>query len=368
MKDDAETLKIDLLLHKNESYLRTAPPDLKKEEVSLELAITRHYKAFNYDKLHFSDRFLFLCQSDSSHSIYFLNELLKHDVNPYGEIVLKDLTENLNEDQFRTSVDYLDRKLSFALAAQNSKLLYSQFFWQTYKNDHRELFSILLRNNSINDINWISIIDVLIKTNSDVAFQLLDDHELDITIYILDWSNFYNTINIGYPWQNLLRTRPTSVLNWLKSADHVNQNTLKLITSVLNPNSTDVIEFGCRLWIHVIKQIEKDEKQEALIAASAFGLALAFNKPDTYYLELLSCSFETTYLTLKSNTLNYIYWWPIEIHTRQRHWYNDWDKCKKLIDALFINFDDIKWTKYEIDRLFVNEEIRKRVWERYNGW
>jgi hypothetical protein len=366
LDSDAEQLKVDIFLNQSD-FFRTSIPSFKEEEILLELSTTENFNSLNYKKLKFLDRFLYLYHNTPAHSITLLKELLKHDINVWGEQALKRIAEAVNESDFQSLVDLIDKPLAFALvSSQNSKLLYSEFFWRLYKKDHLELFSILLRLDQSNGLDWIRIIDILIKIDSDVASQLAGDPTIDLTNQILNWSNYYNNSDINYSWQSLIRNKPNSVIKWLNSVEQIKDHTIRLVTSVLNPNSKEVIGGGTVVWIQTISRLQS-EKSHVLVEVSAFALALAFNRPDKHYLELVSRTFETVYNSLKTDTLNYNYWWPIEIHTKRLSWYNDWDKCKKLIDALFLNFTEVRWTKSMVQFLFFNEEIQDRVWLRFKN-
>lgn len=367
-KNDASILKSDFLGY-NEPNDKSLTSGLlaphSEQDILFELSITLKESAFNYEQLDFVNRFLSLFARDKDAAVSLVNKLLENEINRWGERLLKVVAEELDEKQFEVFAHSSDRRLASVLASQNSSVIYSNSFWRTYANDHAEILSILSSLEQENQIDWAHLIDLLLNQGINIDSRIYDNRELDLTHFVLDWVDKNSDIHLNYSWQELLAKRPKSVYQWLKKVESPSDQSIKLIVSLLNPNEQAAVDTGSSMWIDLISNLYRERRHNSNLLISCFSLAIAFNKPDKLYLELVSKSFETVYHAIAHERLSYSSWHPIEVHTRPLAWHKNWDNCLKLIDALFYNFREVRWSKSMVAFLFYDVDLRDRVWHRY---
>jgi len=359
-KSDAETLKSDLLLIHKDSSIRSFLPSYKEEDILFELSITKFHESFDYDKLSFSKRFESIFINNPSSVFEILDQLVNTYVNPFGELALKQIAQLLNVKDLMSIDQKYQNNLLLVFASLNPKLSYTKDFWLDNTERQAEIISILTKYNKQTEIDWQKIIAILIEINSDIDLDLLAS-KIDISSHILNWVNSNEINYLSYYWQNILRNKSKSVLKWLGNTKQLKGNTISTIISVLDPNSLDVIDKGSKIWLQLLTNTKTSADYYSSLQIKAFALALAFNRPDEHSWELLTQSFEVVYKGLLDYSLSYASWQPIELHTKPLSFWNDWDKCKKLIISLHDKFPDIKWTKKQIASITSDKNIAELI-------
>jgi len=104
---------------------------------------------------------------------------------------------------------------------------------------------------------------------------------------------------------------------------------------------------------------------EPSLLKTKFCLSLAFNINSSETQDVFALSFEKVYFALSTDSVNYSLWRNLEIHTKSLSWLKDWDKCKKLVNALVDYF--IK-NGFPIKRFVLNiqsEQLKDRILTQY---
>jgi len=314
------------------------------------------HKSLDYEKLDFSNRFRHFIEQDTKMAVLLLNNIISDDLNQQGERILKDLSAVLDISTINSS-NYDLKNLFLVLVSLNPKIAYNQEFWINNQNDHREIISTLLRSESKSQIDWQKIIGNLIEADSNINPDLFQRYDLKISDHILKWVNKLGNRNLPNNWINYLRNHPEDIVRWLSDGNTVKTNTLTLILPMLNPNSSYVINSGTSPWQNLLMNATLANNSKCYIELQAFSLALAFNNPDQKSYRVVSTTFEDVYLALSESILDYSSWIHLESHTKTLSWWNDWDKCKKLVNALVDKSIQFAWPMHEILKHFSNKEL-----------
>lgn len=355
--DEAQNIKSmilegDPVINKNDNF----------EEVLVGLATTNYYKSFEKNKQPFLDRAQKLFEVDSNFATKTFLTLVNHNINPIGVELLTSVSKlisSLENVIFKRE----NRKLLLVLLHLNPEIAYKRAFWEVTKAEQRENLNILLSINEEHEIKWQKVVNVLVE--EDVDIEALVQRVDGIIGCVLNCLNENNFKSLNSMWVSLLKSYPNEILTWLSNISKLEDQLLELLLNVLNPNSREVAKFGCRLWNEILSN-SNNENSSLDTRLKAFCVAVAFKNKGTPAFELLSKSIDSVYLALRRSELDYDSWRHIEVHTKPLKFWNDWDKCKKLLNALVDKFRENKWPFKDVGKMFDDREVIGYLANRYN--
>jgi hypothetical protein len=333
-----------------------------EHELLFLLATTEQFESFNYEKLQFLERFEEYFARDVKEALHLVNQLIEGEINPFGQAAIRASARIVDAGHLVQLEGKVRRSLTLVFVLLNPVLAYDKRLWQELAM-HREIVNSLLNSEARPEIEWQQIITILIETNSSIDLDVFERRGIDLTAYILGFIT-NSSKPLSNSWLSYLRNRSKEILLWLNKDNKINDEVILLVASLLNPNSRDVVNNGSRVWVKILSE-NKIKGRNTNLVLNSFALALAFNKPDKQSLELISYTFQAVYLALMEDQLDDRLWSRIEIHTKSLNFWNDWDKCKKLVHALIDKFPEIKWTKQQAQQVATDSALIDRIVERY---
>jgi GTPase-associated protein 1, N-terminal domain type 1 len=358
LNSDANILKTTLLAQNVSNYLKV--PSFKEEELLFQLSITPYYKSFDPEKLLLKKRVFALYSNKPEHVLSMLNDLVSLDINPFGIEMLKEIAPVINGNNLETiNLNY--RKLLLIFLKLYPKLSYYDSFWKCSAEDQKENFYILSKINEKENIDWQRIVNKVLDLEACIDKEIIRDNSLNIITYVLNWLNNDSNHQLNHDMKTAINSHPNEILLWVNNQKKINLNTVELLLFSLNPNSSEVINNGYKLWLSLLKKNEIQSDDRLTLKLKAFLLALMFNKPDKNSFEILSITFESVYISLLNESLDFDSWKYIEYHTIPLSWWNDWDKAKKLLIALRKLFSMNEWQSNDIEKIFKNKDVSDKV-------
>ncbi|HEX8515189.1 MAG TPA: hypothetical protein VF868_03240 [Bacteroidia bacterium] len=333
------------------------------EDLLIELCTTPYFNAFQLSKKPIIDKALKLFELDSDYALKTLLSLINHDINPIGvELVTSGFGFITSEESAIFNKEY--RKLLLVFLQLDPSLSYKKSFWNVGRAEQREYLSILFRLEEDTYVDWQKIISVLIDEELDLD-PVLQRLEGGIE-YVLNHLNNSGT-QVSYTHLNIVKSHPKEVLSWLKNnSNNLQPQIINLIVRGLNPNSREVRQFGCKMWDQILKKNETTDNATINLRLKAFCVALAFDCSDSAAFNLLSKSIESVYWALYREELDYDSWRHIEVHTKPLKVWKDWDKCKKLLNALVEKFKETRWPFKDVGKMFSDNNIIGYLARKYN--
>jgi len=357
---DAITLKKNLLSNRNLNY-KFELPNYDEESILFELATTDLHKSFDYDKLEFSGRFQILFRNNRKLVLDLLDKLISSNINPNGEFVIKAIAEAINENDLELlSTNY--HKLLLIFISINPQFAYNKHLWEVGTSGQNEIFNILSR---LNNIDWQTVIEILLDLNAKIDEEIILNKNIDLECIILNWINKGNS-RISNKWLDFLRSRPIGIINWIESNSKFSCQFLKILPMIINPNSQHINNYNSQIWLKIISNSKFSLDYYDNIKFKAFILAVAFKRSDDTFLKLISFSFEDVYKAALKDQLDYNSWKILEVHTKPLSFWKEWDKCKKLRNALFEKFVEFKWPIDNLNKIFKDEYMLKEIHDYLN--
>jgi len=355
---DANNLKLVLLSNKKEIF--------DEEDILFELATTNNYNSFNYEKLEFEKRFIYLYKTNENITFSLIRKILRDNINPLGEKMI----QNLSMEIASSSINVLNKKyrdlLSVFIVA-NPYISYSSDFWEISSTQQLENFNLLKRiNPQKTEINWERIVHNMLNNKVCIDKDVIVETIPNLAYNILNWFNNTNNSALSHEWILILKENKKEVLDWLEIIrNKIYLNTLELIISILNPNSNLVKERGVDIWLNVYQNNDFKLTVKNKIQIKSFFFALAMNFSSNSSIQLLSYSFDDVYKAGLDDNLDYYSWQVLEPHTKSLSFFQDWDKCKKLRRAIVDKFIDCNWNITYLSQITKDKELLKELYRRY---
>jgi hypothetical protein len=354
LNSDANILKTTLLNQNLTNYLKI--PTFQEEELLFQLSITSYYQSFDPEKLLLKKRIFDLYSNKPEQALSMLNDLVSLEINPFGIEMIKEIASVIDGNNLETiNLNY--RKLLLIFLKLYPKLSYYDCFWKCSIEDQKENFYILSKISEKENIDWQRIVNKVLDLEACIDKEIVRDNSFNIITYVLNWLNDDSNHQLNHDMKTAINSHPNEILLWINNQKKISINTVELLLSSLNPNSTEVINYGYRFWLNLLKKNEVQLNDKLSLKLKAFLLALMFNIPDQNSFEILSMTFESVYISLLNESLDFDSWKCIEYHTIPLSWWNDWDKAKKLLIALRKLFSINKWQTNEIGKIFKNKDV-----------
>jgi hypothetical protein len=353
LNSDANILKTSLLNQNLTNYLKL--PSFQEEELLFQLSITSYYQSFDPEKLLLKKRISDLYSNKPEQVLSMLNDLVSLEINPFGTEMIKEIASVIEGNNLETiNLNY--RKLLLIFLKLYPKLSYYDSFWKCSAEDQKENFYILSKINAKENIDWQRIVNKVLDLEACIDKGIIRDNSFNIITYVLNWLNGDYNHQLNHDMKTAINSHPNEILLWVNNQKKINLNTIELLLTSLNPNSSEVINNGYKFWLSLLEKNEIPLDDKLKLKLKAFLLALMFNTPDKNSFEILSMTFESVYISLLNESLDFDSWKYIEYHTVPLSWWNDWDKAKKLLIALHKLFSINKWHTNDIGKIFKNKD------------
>lgn len=361
-KNEGNVLKLTLL----KDYYKNNVGNIRffnEKQILLELAITKFYKSFDYDKLDYLERFKSFYDKNFNKAIDILNQLITSELNLYGERLTGYIAKQFEPEKIVYIKDNY-RSLLHTFILFNPELAYNYQLWEVSHEQQRETFHSLLKANKNNSVNWEKIISIILDLDARIDIEIIEKNITDIVSYVLDWvNNDEKDLQLNYKWKVLLGNKPKEVISWLVKNKDLTDDSLEIILDILNPNSSEVLNKDTNIWLRIFPK-NKYTEEELSIKYFSFILAIAFNKHGDDLFNLLRLSFEKVYKAALKDKLRYESWKSIEIHTKPLPFWKEWDKCKKLRNLLIDTFITEDWSINKIDNIFQDDELLEKFYSK----
>ncbi|MFD2939160.1 GAP1-N1 domain-containing protein [Flavobacterium notoginsengisoli] len=335
-------------------------PNYDEAAILYHFAITEDFMTFDYEKLDYCNRFCNYFLELSENSLLLLKEILAKDINQQAMNSMSSLALKLESSNDLKSI-WNDEYLSYVFINLNTDFAYRKEFWQHNVKNHLELIVNLQYLNEKN-IDWQTIIGILIEINSPVDPVMFKDYHLEIQNLVLDRINNNLNVKIGENWLKTLTAGPS--LQWFSKQENFSTPVIERLIYVFNPNSKQVINVGLTPWLNYIQKLNNPNEMLSLDAKS-FLLALAFNCKEEKGKKIFESTVETVYFALANEILNFYLWQNIQLHTKSLGLFKDWDKCKKLLNAVADQYIKNRWDIADLLDNFKNKELVNRMFTQY---
>ncbi|MDO1451352.1 hypothetical protein Q0590_34070 [Rhodocytophaga aerolata] len=359
----ASNLKLAILNDQNNSFSNFLPR-YQENAIVYHLTITKYYESFEYKKLNYLARFRNSFKNLNESSMKLLKEIIKHGPNPYGEEAITELANFLGENEYLQSL-WADKQLSSVFISLNPKLTYNKNFWLANENHHIELINQLQKSDIRSKVDWPLIVKLLIETDSNIDPAIFGDQGLKIESIILDWIDKEKSATPRINWLNYVKRNPAAILDWLNQQENPKKHVIEIIVNLLNPNSNIVIKNGLEPWLNFLSRLPRSRLDDVSIDVHSFCLALAFNIDSEKTQNIFELTFEVIYMALSADKLDYRLWKELEKHTKPLSFWKDWDKCKKIINALVDKYIRNVWSIKPMIKHVYNEELKVRISQQY---
>lgn len=306
-------------------------PIFQEEEILQVLATTQYFPCINYNKVRFQERFINYFKNFDFSNLSMLKYVLSKDLNEHGQAAVQALANNLQESSGLEGI-WNDPQLSAVMISLNPRLSLNQSFWS---NNVQIPYGFLdkLRSVNLQSFEWETILTGMLSAKINFDLDYFEDLDVNVSGVLLDQlqSGTFHTFTTRH--LDYLRNHPTDVIRWIYQQQILKNEAITCVAGILDPNSFLIRNTRGEFWIQSYREFYFSQKEE-YANVHAFFLSLAFNFKSIGLEEIIRRSFEPVYNALASNKLDYRSWSFLEVHTKPLSIWKDWDKCKKLINAV----------------------------------
>jgi hypothetical protein len=353
-KNNAGLLKCDILFPPKPKNLMLFDWSYSTNLVFVELLTTQFYSAFDPERLKLSERFKDLYQLDYVSFFSIIEEVIKNNINVYGEQMLYEAAHIINEKHIEYLIDY-NRTVFLTMESINPTFYSYRNVWKKLENGQEEYLDILLKSSNSKKINWETILEMLLDENINVSPDTFFHHNINILEFLFNSINKKQSFTLSYSWMISIRERPSEILYWLENNKVETIVFLHFLLSQLNPNANPAQLSPDYIWINLLAKYPTDS------VLSSFVLAIALSKKDKDIIEIFAITFDNVYYALKEDNLKYDSWKNLEIHTAPLFFYNDWDKCKKIVNTVAKTFVDLRLPSNAVKKISRNPDVIKKI-------
>lgn len=355
-KPEARKLKRGLL--SNDVLL-----SLKEEVFFLQKMMnTENYSSFDFDDLQIINRVLEIYNSDRKLFFKLLSNTIKENINEFGISILKKSSLLITENDVEALIEEYWPLFTIFVNIRPSIITLNKS-WAINESKCQDIINIILSNDNSVNIDWQFILKIILDYNIFLlpkTIATLKKVEPTFISLVLDWYDSNLKSDLHQQWISELANNPDEILNWIEMKNRINFSTMIFIVKILNPNSRIVIRKGIGLWMSFSMSASSNKVKES-IYIHAFLTSLAFNFNDSNAFKLLKNSFFIIYNEIADDTLDYKLSSMVLEHTKPTFW-QDWDKCKKLRNALADKFNEARWDTSLIIDIVKKESLAEEIW------
>jgi GTPase-associated protein 1, N-terminal domain type 1 len=341
----------------------TLLPTYSEAGVLTRLATLQNFEPFDYEKLNFRQRFIgFFAELDDS-KVKILKAIIQSEPNVEGERAIIEYVEMVS-DEISLKLIWSDKQLSSVFLSLNPAFSFNKDFWLANSKNQTEILYQLKRA-KIGKTDWKKIADIVFQVNPNIEPKLFENVGLQVASVILDALSKNVADNTSRAWTNYLVSHPREVLDWFNSQKSPTTEIVEFLVNILNPNSPEVIENGLGGWLRFLKNTLVRNGYGVKIDIHFFCLSLAFGVANIDSQNIFEISLQPVYQTLSEENVDYSLWQELEVHTKPLSIWKNWDKCKKLLNAVADIYLQNRWDIETLLLMISNLEIRNLMAQRY---
>lgn len=294
-----------------------------------EMAITKYWEAFDYEKLDFAVRAKVYFKSQSVNEMASLLEGLLEckENNPYKQTVLDNVDIEYNQLQVESLIEE-HWKLFCYLAQKNDKALNNDFWLNTGKEKFTELVGFFFKKVPEEYLYWRPLLEKMLEYNYAAdTFQIetLSSHVLDMSAEILFELNEGHYLNSG--WVGFCNRNPQAIISWLGEQGSVSKQIVSLVLESIDPESEMVKRSENTKW-RVLQSAPVELGSKLEFAVFLFLLSYNLEKDELAF-SLYRRAFQTIYEATEKSQIGY-YWRRISAYCPRPFLGLEWDKCELL--------------------------------------
>lgn len=294
-----------------------------------EMAITKYWEAFDYEKLDFAlrARAYFKSHSVGEYASLLEGLLECNEDNPYKQTVLENIDIEYNQLQVENLIEE-HWKLFCYLAQKNDKALNNDFWLNTGKEKFTELVGFFFMKIPHEYLYWRPLLEKMLEYNYAVdAFQIekLSSHVSGMSAEILFELNEGHYLNSG--WVGYCKRNPQAIIGWLGGQGSVCKQIVSLVLESIDPESELVRRSESSKW-RVLQSAPVELGAKLEFAVFLFLLSYNIEKDELAF-SLYQRAFQTIYEATEKNQIGY-YWSKISAYCPRPFLGLEWDKCELL--------------------------------------
>ena len=213
-------------------------------------------------------------------------KLIENDLNSFGESLLKAFATVISPDQLPDLTD-LDLGACNILVTMNYKFALCSELWKKPLNFQSEIIDCL-KGQSIKNDSAANIIETIIENSSEyMGAQVYKIFGNSAISAFLSWcikTNYAKNEKVK-KWVKICKYNPAECVTWIPNIN--NFRFFISIISILDPYSSDVLQFGKEPWIKAFKQLNlknTDDESKLLLAKFFMPIILLSNEEFPNYL------------------------------------------------------------------------------------
>ena len=215
-----------------------------------EMAITKYWEAYDYEKLDFAVRARVYFKSQPVNEMAPLLEGLLEckENNPYKQTVLDNVDIEYNQLQVENLIEE-HWKLFCYLAQKNDKALNNDFWLKAGKEKFTQLVGFFFKKMPREYLYWSPLLEKMLEYNYAAdLFQIetWSSQVSDMSAEILFELNEGHYLNSG--WVGYCKRNPQAIIDWLGGQGSVSKQIVSLVLDVIDPESEMVRQTENTKW------------------------------------------------------------------------------------------------------------------------
>ncbi|MDQ3816394.1 MAG: hypothetical protein M3362_01735 [Acidobacteriota bacterium] len=315
-----------------------------------ELFRTEHADIFNIESLNIFNRVTRLIESSPSAAVKIAKTFntnmglnaIRHD---YFRALANHLVPNEAITLFHDNQGLLLLLVNF-----NPQLAATSEIWRADKQVSDQAFQILFnsimeRNKAGHNIaDWQPLVFSMLDANvNPLPLELEETLGSQLIKLILDWHAKQATCEpLKKTWEHYLTKDVKEVMRWAYDTND-SVCTKAHIIKILSPNSPEVLTYGSYPWLEMAREPPVTLSRAELNQVMGFLLALGFKNIDRDAPALVAASFQIVYDAALYGSLPRYIWSDLERLAPSNALIFEWDKCRRLEEALVSKAIDYKW-------------------------
>ena len=339
-------------------------------EFLYEICVSEFTNSFSQQSNNFWQRFDNIARSDNREIYYLLLQKLCQTpyLNELGESILASSNEYLAKSDLNTIADK-DWSLFQSLVCACPKLL-NQCSWISYSSNQMEDILRIILTSRVSSVfsEWkellFKILNTQINIHTDLSNLIFQKDKNSVT-YVFDYLNISAEYTIPKSIEKLCRQEGLKILTWMETADLLMPNVGFLIMKSIRPTSQQVQSKGIERWIAFSKL---SSVRSMPMKYYAYLYLLSFNwTKDIRAIQFMRIAFYPLHKAASEGRLDYELWRNILPYTEDLPIWLDWDRCKKLREAVIKRVKNSDFNKDFIENFTPDKELNRelvRIWEK----
>jgi len=325
-----------------------------------ELSFTKYSNMFDLKQLNIRSRAIRAWKNNKQSIKELLIRLVRTDVNPIGEEILKGIAEIISEDQLlELTIDHPEFLYTFIM--HNPSIANYPALWLASHINKLELIDHLSNVSKIFDNEKNRITKSILSSGNlnliDSLYKIWGDSILEPILLWIDSSDSINLDSIKPGLLGVIKDCPKKSLEWLSYQENFDLKTAVIIAGELNPHGELVKEYGTKIWLKTLELVKNNTPEGVKKRFAKFLLPFGLNNPDDGAYELVVFSFPIIHRALEKSQLDYDSWKKIDWMLPRLPWYWSWDKCERLKRGLIRFFKKYNWPLDDLSNFYDDKNL-----------